>query len=232
MRTLLTCIVALTVVAATTGCGGGPVATVTTGGAGGELHRDGDWGYGVVLDNASATQDATDVAVTVRLLDGSGAVVEREFQTVKVIPADGTFYLGGGDMLGDTGKTATKVDVDVHVGGLVDSQYTLPVATHVRIIRYRDSVSVRGRVTNYFEGHLSKEALISCVLFGPDGEVVGGGDGHLAANLAPGKTAFFEIALGTMAARPERVASAKVSISNDFILPVRGMASPASSQGD
>jgi hypothetical protein len=232
MRTLLICVLALTMVAVTMGCGGGPVATVTIGGAGGEVRRDGEWGYGVVLDNASATQDATDVAVTVSLLDGNGAVLERDFQTVKVIPADGTFYLGGGNMLGGTGKSATKVDVDVHVGGLVDSQYALPVATHVRIIRYRDGVSVRGRVTNDFEGQLSKDALIGCVLFGPDGEVVGGGEGYLAANLAPGRTAFFEIGSGTMAARPERVASAKVSISNDFILPVRGMASPASSQGD
>ena len=172
-------------------------------------------GYGIVLENRSANEDALDVTVTVNILDAAGDVIATEAERINVIPAGETFYLGGASY-GDERTRAVALETIVDVGSSEPAAYPLPQVTKVTVTRdeflgYR----VRGEVVNNLDQPLSSFAKIGIVLFDERGEVVGGGFTFLDAELPPGRRAGFEAGNGISAAPGGRVSEARASVNNE-----------------
>jgi len=184
--------------------------------AGFSVGENDEVGYGLVLRNVSDTSDATDVEITVNLLDKSGMVLETDAQELNLIPAGERFYFGGSIYQSASGKPA-KLEAFVDVGESLPAIYRLPEATHVRITNQEYfGIIVQGQVHNDFEGTLLSHATIGCVLFSKTGKVVGGGFGYLDADLPSGRTAAFKILNGPSCTPRSKAAKARVSVDNSF----------------
>jgi hypothetical protein len=178
----------------------------------------GEVGYGMVLQNLSATDDAIDVTVTVNLLDGSGAILATEAESVNVIPASTTYYLGGSSSVSE-GKVA-KLEPIVAVGSSETAQYTLPKVSRVKLIEQEYfGLTVRGEVENTLDQPLSQFAKIGVVVFDAAGKVIGGGFAYLDADLPPGRRAGFSSSNGTNAVPVRAAAKAFVTVENEVTTP-------------
>ncbi|MCX6372664.1 MAG: hypothetical protein NTX16_06200, partial [Actinobacteria bacterium] len=191
-------------------------AEVVVDGAGFALGDYRQVGYGLVLKNPSS-MDASDVQVTVNLMDKSGAILETDNTRLSLIPAGDTFYFGGQIQVAK-GDKPTKMEAFVDVGDSIAAEYRLPNVTHVKVIDQEYvGVTVRGQVKNDWEdGTMSAGARIGCVLFGDSDKVVGGGFGYLMAALPPGRTAAIRVSSGTYSTPANKVKRAEVSLENAF----------------
>jgi len=171
-------------------------------------------GYGLVLKNQSAKEDALDVEVTINLLDRSGTIVATEAERINVIPAGGTFYLGGASYA--TGEKAVKIEPIVAVGSSDSAQWSLPKVSRVRLVEQEYlGLSVKGQVENTLDQPLSQIAKIGVVVFDKRGNVVGGGFTFLDADLPPGRSASFDAGNGVNAIPPRKAAKASASVDNE-----------------
>jgi hypothetical protein len=174
----------------------------------------GEVGYGFVLVNNSAQEDALDVTVTVNVLDASGTIIATEAEAINVIPAGETFYLGGATYA--SGEKADQLEPIVAVGSSEEASYPLPAVSRVRLINEEYlGLRVRGEVENTLDQPLSQLARIGIVVFDSRGEVVGGGFTFLDADLPPGRRASFDAGNGVGAIPPNRAESAMASVDNE-----------------
>jgi hypothetical protein len=72
--------------------------------AGWSEHYGTEVSYGIVLKNLSRSQDATGVTATVLLVSAGGSVLARDSQTISLVPANTTFYLGNDDYVFAPGR--------------------------------------------------------------------------------------------------------------------------------
>jgi len=173
----------------------------------------GELAYGIVLKNPSS-MDATEVQVSINMLDKSGTILSTEDSMINVIPAGETYYFGGSTYI--EGSKPKKMEAFVDVGSSESAQYALPEVSKVRIVRDDwGGFSVRGQVKNNLDGTLSSLATITCVVFDKNGKVVGGGFTYLDSDLPSGRTAGFEIVNGPGAIPPSKAAEAKASMDNE-----------------
>lgn len=150
--------------------------------------------YGVVLRNVSA-QDALDVSVTTNFVDGTGTILKSESESISVLPAGKTYYLGG-DSFTERGARVAHLETAVSVGSSQAASYPLPTVTRVRLANDEYAgLSVHGEVENTLDAPLSQFARISAVVFDTRGRVIGGGYTYLDADLAPGRRAAFEASI-------------------------------------
>ena len=173
----------------------------------------GELGYGLVLKNTSE-MDAVGVQVSINFMDKSGTILVTEDDSLNVIPAGETYYLGGSTYAED-GKPK-KMEAFIDIESSEPAQYELPKVSKVRILKDEwMGVSVKGQVKNIFDDDLSSMATITCVIFDKNGKVVGGGFTFLDADLRSGRTAGFEIVNGPGATPVSQAASAQASMDNE-----------------
>jgi hypothetical protein len=173
-------------------------------------------GYGLVLQNTSPGQDATDVQVTVNFLDPSGTIVQTDSQTVTVIPANSRFYLGG-ECFPSAHDQLSTVKAIIVPGGWQNASAKLPEITNVRIESSDLGPEVRGVVHNTTSATLSGGAQIGMVLFNAAGKVVGGGWTNLGNDLPAGASAAFASGSnGVDDCSHAAISSAKVSVDGSF----------------
>jgi hypothetical protein len=170
--------------------------------------------YGVVLRNVSPVEDALDVSVTTNFVDASGTILKTESETMNVIPASTTYYLGG-NTYPESGSRVARLETDVTVGDRASASYSLPKVSHVRLVNEEYiGLSVHGQVENTLDSPLSDFARISAVVFDSRGRVVGGGFTYLDAPLAPGRRAAFDASID---AAPSTTTRARVSVENSIV---------------
>jgi hypothetical protein len=151
-------------------------------------------GYGLVLENRSKSDDATDVELTINLVNKGGVIVGTETEYINVIPAGERYYAGGTSYLSGDDQ-AQRIEPSVAVGSSAAAAYKLAPVSNVRFspIEYSDGIEVVGQVRNDYSQPLSSFAKIGVVAFDDAGRVVGGGFTFLDADLQPGRSASFSM---------------------------------------
>jgi hypothetical protein len=148
-------------------------------------------GWGLSLANPSPDEDATDVVVVVDILDGSGASLGRQTQSVRSIPAGTTFWLGGTAFL-PSDTPAARLSLEVRLGGRRLRSVRLPTVTGLRTESASDGgTNVLGQVTNTGAQRLSSLSRVSVVALNGSGAIVSGGYTFLVGGLAPGASKGF-----------------------------------------
>lgn len=154
----------------------------------------GSVGYGLVLKNDSS-QDATNVSVSVNVLDANGLILTTDTTNLTGIPAHGTFNLGG-DAFVEGGGRPARLETQITNESAEAAGTSLPKVSNVRIT---DSgyglVEAAGQVENPYTQPLSQFALIGIVAFGANGKVISGSFTYLDAPLPPGRSAAFNSSL-------------------------------------
>jgi len=180
-------------------------------------------GWGAVLRNVSASQDALHVTVSANFLDTTGMILTTDTTTTNVIPA-GTTYYGAGFVQLHKGEKVAKIEVSADVSSSEPARYTLPQVSHVRLVKDDYGMpEVDGQVMNAFAQTLSQDARITAVLFDGTGHVIGGGLDFLNADLRPGRSAAFEVNIGTDCAPAAKTVKAAVSMENAITTPYDGI---------
>ncbi len=182
-------------------------------------HRTTVASWGVVLANPSTTRDAVRVTVNVELVGADGKPVRDQgqmaAQTLTVLPALQTFYLGGDDNL--SGDVAVRgVRASVTVGSTPPKRYGLPEVSGVHVDA--SSGEITGTVTNRFSTAISPfDFTADAVLYDRRGRVIGGADlgqvGDLLhlSSIEPGGRA--PVTLTAPAGVPaSRIGSARVTV--------------------
>jgi hypothetical protein len=173
-----------------------------------------DASYGVVLRNTSPTQDALDVEVTTNFDDASGTILDTESETISVIPAHTTYYLGGDGSL-ESSARVVRLEVNPTVGQSAHTNYPLPIVSRVGLTRdLYLGLTVHGQVENNLDAPLSQFAQITTVIFSPSGRVVGGGFTYLDADLPPGRSAAWST---NITATPHSAGYARASMENSIV---------------
>ena len=167
--------------------------------------------YGIVLKNKSATEDALDVTVNTNFVDASGTILESESDSVNVIPAGETFYLGG-DAFTEGGARVVRMETYAEVGQSETAAYPLPVVSDLRL-RHEEYIGLKayGVVENTLDKPLSQFARIGIVVFDARNRVVSGGFTYLDADLPPGRRAAFDTSID---AAPSTVRYVRASVDN------------------
>ena len=178
-------------------------------------------GWGAVLRNASASQDALQGTVSVNLLDTTGMILTTDTMNTNVIPA-GTTYYGAGFVQLHKGEKVAKIEVTADVGRSEAAKYRLPQVSHVRLVKnIYGTAEVAGQVKDDFPQTLSGDAPITVVLFDSTGHVTGGGLDFLHADLRPGRSAAFDVDCEPCPA--SKTAKAAVSMENAITTPYDGI---------
>jgi hypothetical protein len=146
--------------------------------------------YGIVLQNPTGS-DALDVQLQVNL-DRGGSILATDTQTISLVPAHTTYYVGGGTNLSSPTPAPAKVAVSSSIGQSVTAKYPNIKVTQLKIGNDGyGNLTAHGVVTNNTTGPLASYAEIGIVYFNRAGNVVGGSDTFPEATLAPGGQAAF-----------------------------------------
>jgi hypothetical protein len=162
--------------------------------------------WGAVLANASPDEDAIGVVVTLSVVDAAGAALIAEEVPIAAIPAEASFALGR--TLVVEGVPA-RVDVSISIAESRTAAVTLPAAENVRWLADLTTLVV-GDVRNTLAQPLPETAIVSAVAFDAAGTVIGGGFVAVGAEVPPGGTSTFEIAL--FGIDPARIARVEASV--------------------
>jgi hypothetical protein len=170
------------------------------------------FGYGVVLQNRSATRDALGVRVHVAVLSRNGAVIGIYLTTVPRVPAGGTFYLGNEPATIGNRQHAASIVVGVATSGTQARTGPLP-SGRARVSGTR----IAGTITNLGSRRLlTRDTRIFAVYYDARGKVIGGirlerlrFPHHVT--VAPHASAGFSAGPGSAVA-PGRIAKVEVSV--------------------
>ena len=146
--------------------------------------------YAAVLRNPSAKLAATDVEVTVNLLDDAGTVVSTETASVAAIPPDSEFGIGGTGYV--EGEQVTRIQVRAKAAEGSEDSLELARADSIRIIDSEFSRDARAQITNSGRKRLSSIADIFFVFRDDAGQVVGGAQTFPNADIPPDSKAAVE----------------------------------------
>jgi hypothetical protein len=181
-------------------------------------------GWGVVVQNKSATDDALQIQVTVNFMTGAnGDILKTEAENIPVIPSGQTYYIGD-DSVVDTKSDAKRLkymDVSISTGDWQAKQYGLAKISKLRILPqdFLGGVSVAGQIENTLDQPLSQLAKIGVVVFGANGAVVCGGFSFPDADIPPGRKVSFNAQNGLDACPAKKAKRAQASIENEAASP-------------
>jgi hypothetical protein len=146
--------------------------------------------WGAVLSNSGASALAP-VRVRVDALDDAGDTIKSDTIRVGLVPAGGTFNLGGRlDMLSEAAKLAVVVESAVPVKG----GYSLPDITPGEVKKSEvDGDVIVTSVTNTLGVTLSEYTGVYAVIRDAGGDIVGGAGTLLPRELPPGRTTRVEL---------------------------------------
>ncbi len=175
--------------------------------------RGGSVSYGAVLHVTSADEDARDVTVLVNVADSANRLLGSAQTLVAVIPAGGTFDLGGALTLR---TQAARIDVVVHARAAAVRPFRAPETRNVAVVPSTADAQWVGEVDGELDNTRTDATLtgarITVVLLDAAGNVLGGGAATSTLALPPSTRGFFTVAPGVGAVQSARVASAEVSV--------------------
>jgi hypothetical protein len=181
-------------------------------------HRLTNASWGVALANPSRSKDALDVTIHVALLGADGKVIPHQGrvvngETIPVIPAGQTVYLGGDyALLGDV--DVRHVRMNASIGTTKPKSSVLPPVTEVLV--NASTGKVTGTVTNPYRRSMDPHRYrATAVFYDRRGRVIGGSQrGSFAsyAELEPG--ARTSVSFPVSGAFPgSRLGSARITVS-------------------
>lgn len=175
--------------------------------------RGGSVSYGAVLHVTSADEDARDVTVLVNVADSANRLLGSAQTLVAVIPAGGTFDLGGALTLR---TQAARIDVVVRARAAAVRPFRAPETRNVAVVPSTADAQWVGEVDGELDNTRTDATLtgarITVVLLDAAGNVLGGGAATSTLALPPSTRGFFTVAPGVGAVQSARVASAEVSV--------------------
>jgi hypothetical protein len=172
-----------------------------------------DVSYGLAVKNERARFDAVNVNVLVNFVDDTNRVLGTARKTIGLIPAGGTYYVGG--LLGLATQTAVT-RLEIVVGPAKSAQKvetTPPLISDVVIIPNKDGVyvdSVQGQLLNTSENPM-QSADVGIVLVDSAGNIAGGGSTSAPGPVQHGAREFFRAASSFGPVPLSRASSALVS---------------------
>ena len=172
--------------------------------------------YGAVLHVTSADEDARDVTVLVNVADSANRLLGSAQTRVAVIPAGGTFDLGGALTLRAPAAQAARIDVIVQARAAGVEPFQATETRNVAVVPSTADAQWVGEVDGELDNTRTDATLtaarITVVLLDAAGHVLGGGATTSTLVLPPGARGFFAVAAGVGAVESARVASAEVSV--------------------
>jgi hypothetical protein len=172
--------------------------------------------YGVLLQNASAKEDAEQVYVIVNMVAADGSLIGSKAQTVGVVPAGATVPLGDSLAL-RTQVPATHLEITVRVGAHEPARArSVPDLANVRVVPspYDPGFvgEVDGEIVNDTSAKTLGSAQLSIVLLDAAGVPVGGGTGLVFSPVPPGSRFVFTAQNGFKSVPIDQAASAVIAI--------------------
>jgi hypothetical protein len=146
--------------------------------------------YAAVLRNPSTELAATNIEVTVNMLDDAGTVVSTETASVAAIPPDSDFGVGGTGYL--EGEQVAKIQARAKATEGSEESFELARADSIRIIDSEFSRDARAQITNSGRKPLSSITDIFFVFRDDAGQLVGGAQTFPNADIPPENKAAVE----------------------------------------
>jgi hypothetical protein len=170
--------------------------------------------YGVVLSNSSPDEDALNLQVLINFVNPANVVVGSVSQGVGVVPAGGTFNLGGS--IGWPGEPAVaRLEIVVTVGSHAPKSHHYPGLANVGIYAGGFEPGYVGEIDGELRNEDPKLTLasanLSIVILDAAGNVVGGGTGFSFAPVPPGARILFKAGNGFNAIPIAKAVTALIS---------------------
>ena len=171
--------------------------------------------FGLVLRNTSDTQDAENVYVIVNMVAGDGQLVGSKSQTIKLVPAGGTYDLGD-HMALRTQVGVAKLELTVRVGAHEPKQaHLMPDFANVRILPNLYDPGwvgeVDGEIVNNVPDNTLQSATLSVIVFDAAGNSLGGGTAFAFASVPSGSRFVFLAQQGFSAIPLDKAVSTAIS---------------------
>jgi hypothetical protein len=171
--------------------------------------------YGVILKNASSTQDAMSVYTLVNFVGPDNHLVGSAGTTIQGIPAGAQFALGGDLTFPRSIPPIARLEIVVEIGKRQPHSLHMPSIANLYIepslLDTNYVGAVDGEISNDVSSLVLQNAQLSAVVFDGDGNILGGGSGFAGGTLPPNARQFFKIQGGFSAVPMSRAASAMVS---------------------
>jgi hypothetical protein len=190
--------------------------------------RNYPWGsgvasYGVILKNASPSEDALNVYTLVNFVGPDNHLVGSAGTTLQGIPANQQFALGGDLTFPGAVPPIARLEVVVEIQKRQARALKLPTISNLyiepSIIDPTYVGAVDGEVSNDEPNLILQNTQLSAVVFDGDGNILGGGTGYSFGSLPPSAREFFKIQGGFGAVPMNRAASAMVSAIGNYQAP-------------
>lgn len=190
--------------------------------------RNYPWGngvasYGVILKNASPSEDALNVYTLVNFVGPDNHLVGSAGTTLQGIPAGQQFALGGDLTFPASVPQIARLEVVVQIQKRQPRTLKLPTITNLYI---EPSIldpsyvgAVDGEVANDEPRLILQNTQLSAVVFDGGGNILGGGTGFSLGSLPPSAREFFKIQGGFSAVPMSGASSAMVSAIGNYQSP-------------
>ena len=180
-----------------------------------------DVSYGLLLQNESATDDASSVSVLVNFVMADGKLLGSASRVVTTIPA-GAVYAFGADVNFPGAAPITKLEVVTTVGRHeTHTPVHIPALANVGLEPGQFDPGyvgkVVGEVVNDDPTLVLRSATVSAVVLDAAGNILGGGQGSVFAPLQPGTREVFNIVSGVTPIPWPSAASSIVSVTPNYI---------------
>jgi hypothetical protein len=171
--------------------------------------------FGLILRNTSTTQDAENVYVIVNMVASDGQLIGSKSQTIKLVPAGGTYDLGDYMAL-RTQVQAVKLEITVRVGAHEPKQtHLMPDFANVKIFGSTYDPGwvgeVDGEIVNNVPGKTLQSATLSVIVFDAGGNIIGGGTAYAFYSVPSGSRFVFLAQQGFTAIPLDKAVSTAIS---------------------
>jgi hypothetical protein len=171
--------------------------------------------YGLILHNASPTQDATSVTVQTNFVLADDHLLGTDTHTISTIGAGADYALGNTVSFPGAAPIA-RLEVVIQTGGFARHTLHLPTLANIHLVPGQFDPSwlgkVEGELQNTDPALTLRSATLSAVVFDQAGNILGGGNGFAFAALPPGAREFLSLGNGFDVIPMEKAAQARVSI--------------------
>lgn len=179
--------------------------------------------YGVILRNASPSEDALNVYTLVNFVGPDNHLVGSAGTTLQGIPATQRFALGGDLTFPGSVPPIARLEVVVVIQKRQAHTLKLPTISNLyiepSIIDPSFVGAVDGEVSNDEPRLVLQNTQLSAVVFDGAGNILGGGTGYSSGTLPPSAREFFKIQGGFSAVPMSKAASAMVSAIGNYQSP-------------
>jgi hypothetical protein len=172
--------------------------------------------YGVMLHNASQTQDASGVSVQTNFVLANDHLLGTDNQHVDGVAA-GADYALGNTVTFPGAAPVVRLEVVVTVDHFGPHVLHLPTLANIHLVPGLNDPAwigtIEGEMQNTDPALTLRMATLSAVVFDASGNILGGGNGWSMQSLPPGARSFLSIGNGLDVIPSDRAASASVSVS-------------------